>query len=187
MKKDKEKELFSKARVYEKNIQKIKSHSFLKSAYIVFPYNQKNLLVPDKHFWLDITKKMSLEDLIICSPNALIDSKPQVVENQCLITANEFTFRYWEEVKTYLVIAQITNLIIISSDIHLSRILRDFSFVFKSTRKDLQFKSTRKDLHVEIKTIKITNSFWKMVYKTREIIVSLLPLNFYKYLGEKRA
>jgi len=177
VKKDKEKELLDKTEVYERNIKKIKSHSSLESAYIIFPYNQKELLVPDKDFWLDITNKMSLRDLIICSPNALINSQPEIVENQCLITANEFTFKYWEEVKTYLMIAGITNLIIISSDIHLPRILRDFSFVFKNKRENL---------HVGIKTIRIANSFWKMVYKIRERIVALLPLNFYKYLGEER-
>lgn len=176
MKEDQEKELFSKTEIYERNVQKIKAHNILNSAHIIFPYNQKKLLVPDKAFWLDITKKMSSRDLIICSPNALIDSQPEIAENQCLITANEFTFKYWEEVKTYLVVAGITNLMIISSDIHLSRILRDFSLVFKSKRKDL---------HVGIKTIKIANSFWKMVYKIKEIVASLLPFNLYKYLGER--
>ncbi len=173
-KKEIEEELFCQAEILEKNTQKIKKNLNFNSAYIIFPYNQRDLLIPDFEFWHNITKKMGKADLIICSPNALVKNQPQIPENQYLITMNEMTLKYLREIKIYLNISSIKNVIIVSSDIHLPRIKRDLAIIFDET-----------EFNLKLETI-VTSGFWKKIYTIREKMVLLLPMWLYQFLGSRR-
>ena len=160
-------------KIFEINLGKIVNRKIDK-VYIIFPYNQLNLLVPDDEFWSRITENMSISSFLICSPNALIRTWPSVSNKNHLITANEMVFRYWKEIQSYTNAAKVKNIIIVSSDINIQRIKRDFSIVFG--KRGYKFK-------IEYKVIIISPSFWKTLYQFRELIVLNLPIWLYKLLG----
>lgn len=160
-------------KIFEINLGKIVNRKIDK-VYIIFPYNQLNLLVPDDEFWSRITENMSISSFLICSPNALIRTWPSVSNKNHLITANEMVFRYWKEIQSYIDVSKVRNIIIVSSDINIQRIKRDFSIVFG--KRGYKFK-------IEYKVIIISPSFWKTLYQFRELIVLNLPIWLYKLLG----
>ena len=160
-------------KIFEINLGKIVNKKIDK-VYIIFPYNQLNLLVPDDEFWFRITENMSISSFLICSPNALIRTWPSVSNKNHLITANEMVFRYWKEIQSYTNAAKVKTIIIISSDINIERIKRDFSIVFR--KHGYKF-------NIEYKIIIVPPSFWKTLYQFRELIVLNFPIWLYKFLG----
>lgn len=142
---------------------------------IFFPYNQKDLFVPNKTDWIKITKEMGYKSLLIVSPNALVIAKPIAFYNRLIVTKHEMILNYWREIRLYLEANQNIRCIkIICCDIDIGRIKRDFKIVFGD--KSL----------VEYKTITVSNSIWKTVYKIREKLVLALPIRFYQLLGKSR-
>lgn len=161
-------------KVFERNLRKV-INAKTDTMHVIFPYNQRNLLVPNHKFWFEMAENMNVGDLLICSPNALARTWPLISERNHLITASEMVFRYWEEIQIYLKAnPKIKNIVVISSNINISRIKRDFSIVFREDKHKF---------NVEYKVIKVRSSFWKTVYKIREAIVFQLPIQFYRFLG----
>jgi len=162
-------------RVLERNLSKV-IDTKADRVFVVFPYNQKDLLVPNYELWFKMIKNMSAHDFLICSPNALVKAFPCIPNRNHLITVSEMVLRYWEEIRIYLKAnPKIKNIVVISSDINISRIKRDFSIMFE------------KDGHkfnVEYSIIEVPSSFWKTVYKIREAMVFRLPIRLYKFLGD---
>lgn len=158
----------SREEVLKKNLKKIIKLQ-VNTVCIIFPYNQKRLMIPDKQFWHDLKKYF-----IICSPNALVKTLP--LSKDYFTTFSEMVMMYWEEILMYLKAnSGIKNILIVSSDINISRIMRDYSIVFK------EFKEDR--FNVKTRVIEVYPSFWKNFYKIREAIVSQLPIWLYKLLG----
>lgn len=161
-------------RVLKRNLKKM-IDAKTDTVYVIFPYNQKDLLIPSNEFWFEMIENMSIDDLLICSPNALVRTWPLIPKKNHLITVGEMVLKYWEEIQIYLKAnPRIKNFVVISSDINISRIKRDFSIIFGENGHKF---------NVEYSIIKISPSFWKTIYKIREFIVSQLPIWLYKFLG----
>ena len=173
MKWDKKEKFVCWDKIFEMNLRKI-INAKIDEIYVIFPYNQQNLLVPDDQFWSSITENMSDNSFLICSPNALIKAFPSILHKKHLITANEMVLEYWKEIQSYIGAAKVRSIIIVSSDINIQRIKRDFSIVFG--KHEHKFK-------VEYKILIVSPSFWKTVYKIRELIVLHLPMWLYRFLG----
>jgi len=137
---------------------------------IFFPYNQHNLLVPNKEFWDTYTDHKA----ILCvSPNTIIKSAPN--SNLVIVTENEMTLNYLQEINDYISnLDNLRNIRIVASDIHLPRIKRDTQLVF-----DDKFD-------IEYIEIKLPISFWKLIYSFREWLIRNLPIYFYKKLAKKQ-
>jgi len=161
-------------RVLERNLKKI-IDAKADTVHVIFPYNQKDLLIPSNEFWFEMIEDMSVDDLLICSPNALVRTWPLIPKKNHLITVSEMVLNYWEEIQIYLKAnPRIKNLVVISSDINISRIKRDFSIMFGENGHKF---------NVEYSIIEVPSSFWKTVYRIREIIVFQLPIWLYRFLG----
>lgn len=160
--------------ILERNLKKI-INAKTNNVLIFFPYNQEGLLIPDHNFWSEIAKMMGNNGFLICSPNALVKARPLIFNKNYLITANEMVLRYWEEICMYLKAnPKVRKIMIVSSDINIARIRRDFSIVFKENENKLNIKT---------KIIVVSPGFWKTIYKIREAIVFQLPIWLYKFLG----
>jgi hypothetical protein len=161
-------------KIFERNLRKI-INAKTNTVYVIFPYNQMSLLVPNNKFWLEMVENMDVGDLLICSPNALARTWPLISEKNHLITVNEMVLRYWEEIQIYLKAnPKIKNIVVISSDINISRIKRDFLIVLQKNGHNF---------NVEYNIIAVCSSFWKIIYRIREAIVFQLPIRWYRFLG----
>lgn len=161
-------------KIFERNLRKV-IDAKADTVHVIFPYNQRGLLVPDDEFWFETIENMSIGNLLICSPNSLVKTWPLISEKNHLITANEMVFKYWQEIKIYLKAnPKIKNIVVISSDINISRIKRDFLIVLQGNGHNF---------NVEYKIIVVPLSFWKTVYQFRELVVSNLPVWLYRFLG----
>jgi hypothetical protein len=183
---EKEKEFFRQHEILEKNSKKIKKTD-IDEVFIIFPYNQKNLWIPDNNFWLELGKMMGNSSLLICSPNALVKAKPDLSENEYIVTINEMVLYYWLEIQEYLKLnLNIQKIMYICTDINLERIRRDFAIVFQC---DYKVDETQTIIipgyEVREKTRVVPSSFWKKVYKFRELIVFNLPIWLYEFLGRR--
>jgi hypothetical protein len=176
--KEKEEKFSSQHEILEQNSKKI-ANSNIEQAYVIFPYNQKNLWIPDDKFWLEIKEgMMGNKGFLICSPNALVAARPKIDDSRYLITVNEMVLNYWQEIREYLENnLRIQSIIFISTDINLKRIWRDFNIVYGKEEGKIKVKE---------KVIVVPSSFWKTIYKIREAIVFNLPIWLYKLLGERR-
>jgi len=161
-------------KIFERNLKKV-IDTKTDTVHVIFPYNQKDLLVPNHKFWFEMRENMNIGNLLICSPNALVRAWPLISEKNHLITASEMVLMYWEEIQIYLKAnPKIKNIVVISSDINISRVKRDFSIVFQGNGYNF---------NVEYIIIKVPSSLCKTVYKIREIIATQLPIRFYRFLG----
>ena len=173
MKWDGKKKSIDRDEVLERNLSKIINVK-INEVYVIFPYNQKNLLIPRDNFWSEITKSMGSNSFLICSPNALVKARPSIFNKKYLITAKEMVLQYWKEIQLYIDATKVRSIIIVSSDINIARIRRDFSIVFKEHEHEFNVKT---------KIIVVPSGFWKTAYKIREFIVFQLPIWLYKLLG----
>ncbi len=162
MKWDEKKKLVRQNRIFKRNLRKIVINHDINEVCVIFPYNQKNLLVPNYKFWSKIKESMNTNSFLICSPNALVKARPKISSDRYLITANEMVLRYWEEIQSYIDATKVRSIIIVSSDLNVPRIERDFSIVFQEHK--YQF-------NIEYKIIVVPSSFWKTIYKIREAMV----------------
>ncbi len=161
-------------KIFERNLRKV-IDAKADTIHVVFPYNQKGLLVPNHKFWFEMRENMNIGDLLICSPNALVRTWPLISEKNHLITVSEMVFRYWEEIQIYLKAnPKIKNIVVVSSDINIRRIKRDFSIMFQKDKHKF---------NVEYNTIIVSPDFWKTLYRIREAIVFYLPIRWYRFLG----
>lgn len=138
-------------------------------AIVIFPYNQKNLFVPDDAFWTEIENNMK-NSVLICSPNALVQAKPK--HRNYLVTNNENVFWYWKEIRHHIV-WRIEKIKVFCSDINVERIKRDFALVWGNDFAELTMQ-----------ILPVPAGFWKTFYKFREKIVLSLPIRLYKFLGK---
>jgi hypothetical protein len=154
------------------NVDVIKLAKFIgvQKAIVFFPYNQHELLIPNKQFW----DTYADHEAILCvSPNTIIKSGPH--SNLVIVTENEMTLNYLQEIKGYIsTLDNLHNVIIVASDIHLPRIKRDLQLVFANK------------FAIEYTEIKLPNSVWKIIYSFREWVIRHLPVYFYKKLAKKQ-
>ncbi|MGC8651027.1 MAG: hypothetical protein ACP5RX_00110 [Minisyncoccia bacterium] len=144
----------------------------VQKAIIYFPYNQHGLLVPNKQFWMTFTDQ---EAILFVSPNTIIESAPR--SNLVVLTKNEMTLDYLQEIKGYIsMLDNLRHIRIIASDIHIPRIKRDLKLVLDN----------KLDFDIEYIEIKLPNSFWKLVYSLRELLIRSLPMRIYKKLASKQ-
>jgi hypothetical protein len=178
--KEKEEEFFHQHEVFEANKKKI-INANVNQAHVIFPYNQKNLWIPDDKFWLEIRKEMmEKKSLLICSPNALVRARPKLDQDKYLITINEMVLCYWLEIQGYLGLnPNIQKITFICTDINLERIRRDFKIVFQDKTSIIT------EYNIEEKIRIVPLSFWKIFYKFREAIVFNLPIWLYEFLGRR--
>jgi hypothetical protein len=185
--KEKEEEFFRQHEILEQNSKKI-ANSKIDQVYIIFPYNQKNLWIPDNNFWLEMTRMMEKKSLLICSPNALVKAKPKLSGDEYLVTINEMVLYYWMEIQGYLKLnLSIQKIIFICTDINIERIRRDFKIVFRHSYGDKKAKAEIvPEYETEEKIKVLSSSVWKKIYQLRERIVFNLPLWLYQFLGSRR-
>jgi len=159
----------------ERNLAKITDPQ-VDTAIIIFPYNQAHLFEPDSKDWEKVLKDTKDNVIIIASPNGLKKSKPDISDSQLIITVNEMIFNYWEEIRNYVEANQkIRYIKIVTSDIDIERVERDYRLVFSD-----------KEFEISYLTAIIPGSFWKTIYKIREQLVLMLPIGLYKMLGKTR-
>lgn len=184
--KEKEEEFFRQHEIYEKNSKKI-ANTNIEQVFIIFPYNQKSLWIPDDNFWLKIGKMIEDTGLLICSPNALVKAKPNLDENEYLVTTNEMVLYYWFEIQEYLKFnSNIRKITYICTDINTKRIRRDFSAIFQRDNEKKEIKEAIiPEYKVEEKIVIVPSSFWKKIYRIRELIVFNLPIWLYEFLGRR--
>lgn len=170
--------------ILEQNLSKITDPA-IDTIVVMFPYNQRNLFVPDEEDWRKILKDAK-NVIIIASPNGLQKAKPDIPESRLIITINEKILYFWKEIRSYLEHANlIEHIQIVSSDIDIERIKRDYNLVFSGSVlsdpvfSDIEFK-------ISYLTVIIPNSFWKRVYQVREKLVLALPIGLYEALGKNR-
>ena len=169
MKWDRKVNCIDREEIFEENLKKIIKLK-VNTVCVIFPYNQKDLLIPDHKFWLEIAKMIEKNGFLICSKNALVKAKPL---SPHLITVNEMVLLYWEEIIMYLKTnPKIEKIVIVSSDINVARIRRDLSIALKEHK-----------FSIKTKIITVSPGFWKMIYKIRETIVFKLPIWLYRFLG----
>jgi hypothetical protein len=171
--------------ILEQNLSKITDPT-IDTVVIMFPYNQHNLFVPGEEDWRRILKDTKENVIIIASPNGLKKSRPDIPGSRLIITVNEMILKYWEEIRSYVEVSpNIRYIKIVSSDIDIERVKRDYNLVFSgSVLSDLVFS----DIEFEISylTAIIPGSFWKRVYQVREKLVLMLPIGLYEALGKAR-
>lgn len=183
---NKEEEFFRQHEILEQNSKKIANKN-INHVYVIFPYNQKDLWVPDDSFWSEITQMMKNESFLICSPNALVKARPKLSENEYLITINEMVLHYWFEIQEYLKLnLNIQKITFICTDINIKRIKRDFAIVFQHSYEDKKAKAEIiLEYQIEVIVRVVHSNFWKRVYKVREEIVFNLPIWLYEFLGRR--
>ena len=164
-------------RIVEKNIFKI-TNPVIDTVLIMFPYNQHNLFVPDEGDWRRILKDTKENVIIIASPNGLKKSRPDIPDSRLIITVNEMIFNYWKEIRNYIEANQkIKYIKIVTSDIDIERVKRDYNLVFSDSDKKF---------NVSYLMMIVQPSLWKKIYQIREKIVLMLPIKLYEALGEFR-
>jgi hypothetical protein len=164
-------------RIVEKNMFKI-TNPVIDTVLIIFPYNQRNLFVPDEGDWRRILKDIKENVIIIASPNGLKKSRPDIPDSRLIITVNEMIFNYWKEIRNYIEANQkIKNIKIVTSDIDIERVKRDYNLVFSDSDKKF---------NVSYLMMIVQPSLWKKIYQIREKIVLMLPIKLYEALGEFR-
>jgi len=164
-------------RIVEKNIFKI-TNPVIDTVLIMFPYNQHNLFVPDEGDWRRILKDTKENVIIIASPNGLKKSRPDIPDSRLIITVNEMIFNYWKEIRNYIEANQkIKYIKIVTSDIDIERVKRDYNLVFSDSDKKF---------NVSYLMMIVQPSLWKKIYQIREKIVLMLPIKLYEVLGEFR-
>lgn len=168
--------------ILDKNLSKIADPK-INTVLVVFPYNQKDLFVPDNEDWFRILQNQKMENTcLIVSPNSLVKAKPLISDNRLIITSHEMILNYWKEIRYYVETnPNIKNMEIVAPDLDIERIRRDYQIVFSDFK--LKFKKTQ---IVEIISLDTPSSFWKKVYSLREKLVLALPIWFYKRLGGSR-
>jgi hypothetical protein len=166
--------------IFNENVSKLDNPE-IDTVLIVFPYNQKDLFVPDNEDWFKILQNQKMKNTcLIVSPNSLVRAKPMVANDHLIITVNEMILKYWEEIRDYIIAnPNIKCIKIISSDIDIKRVKRDFNIIFFSD-------FFRKFKIIDYSIVKIRSSFWKTIYKVREKLVLMLPIGLYKTLGKFR-
>jgi len=164
-------------RVVKKNMFKI-ANPAIDTVLIMFPYNQHNLFVPGEEDWRRILKDTKENVIIIASPNGLKKSKPDISDSRLIITVNEMVFNYWEEIRNYVEANQkIRYIKIVTSDIDIERVKRDYNLVFSNSDKKF---------NVSYLMVIVQPSLWKKVYQIREKIVLMFPIKLYQALGKFR-
>jgi len=164
--------------IFNENVSKLDNPE-IDTVLIVFPYNQKDLFVPDNEDWFKILQNQKMENTcLIVSPNSLVKAKPLISDDRLIITSHEMILHYWEEIKDYIIAnPNIKYIKIISSDIDIERVKRDFNIIFSNFFRKFE---------VSYSIVTVRSSFWKKVYQLRETLVLALPIWFYKQLGKSR-
>ena len=167
----------NKDEIFNENVSKLDNPE-IDTVLIVFPYNQKDLFVPDNEDWFKILQNQKMENTcLIVSPNSLVKAKPLISDDRLIITNHEMILHYWEEIKDYIIAnPNIKYIKIISSDIDIERVKRDFNSIFSDF--------SRKFKMIDYSIVKIKSSFWKTIYKVREKLVLALPISLYKTIGK---
>jgi len=105
-------------------------------------------------------------------------SKPDISDSRLIITINEMILKYWEEIRDYIIAnPNIKYIKIVTSDIDVERIQRDFNIAFSNFFRKFEVNDS---------IVIVPSSFWKTIYKVREKLVLALPLWLYKMLGKYR-
>lgn len=171
-----------KDEILDKNLSKIADPT-IDTVLVVFPYNQKDLFVPDNEDWFRILQNQKMENTcLIVSPNSLVKAKPLISDDRLIITRHEMILNYWKEIRGYIIAnPNIKNIDIVAPDIDIERIRRDFQIVFSDFKTILKRRQI-----VEIFSLDTPSSFWKRIYQIREKLVLALPIWFYKRLGRSR-
>jgi len=166
--------------IFNENVSKLDNPE-IDTVLIVFPYNQKDLFVPDNEDWFKILQNQKMENTcLIVSPNSLVKAKPLISDDRLIITSHEMILHYWEEIKDYIIAnSNIKTIRVVTSDIDIERVKRDFNIIFFSD-------FFRKFKMIDYSIVKIRSSFWKTIYKVREKLVLMLPIGLYKSLGKYR-
>jgi len=164
-------------KILDKNLSKIADPA-IDTVVIFFPYNQAHLFEPDSKDWEKVLKDTKDNIIVIAFPNGLKKSKPDISDSRLIITINEMVLRYWEEIRDYIISNRnIEYIKIISSDIDIERVKRDFNIIFSNFFRKFE---------VSYSIVTVRSSFWKKVYQLRETLVLALPIWFYKQLGKSR-
>jgi len=143
---------------------------------VIFPYNQQHLFELSKKDWDEITSEMR-NTIIVASLNGIKKYKPNS-DIPLVIMNHEKIINFWEDVKEYYQYTSTIKVIkVIVSDIDVERVKRDFNLIFSDIDRDIK---------VEYDVKIVSNSFWKAVYKMREKLVLILPVELYRLLGRNR-